>query len=288
MVDQTITEQVVSAFQEDQYKRNSIIEKLITTYRRKVVEVLIDLLCVDRWEYVRGAAIELQRIKDPRLFLHLREYLMERFTQGNFEVKVSVGQALALMHEPNISSIFLSGLHHADAIIRRKSASSLGDLGEVAAIDPLISLLYDDDITVRSAAASALRQIHHPDVAAHLIQLLATETNRDIRRHVYLILGMTKDPVALAPLLHALQDDDADIRCSAIDGLGILDIPEVFSPLIASLHDNEASVRARAANALGDLRDERAIEFLRDVYLHDEDATVRYYARDALNELHAP
>jgi HEAT repeat protein len=76
-------------------------------------------------------------------------------------------------------------------------------------------------------------------------------------------LGDSKNPAAVAPLIAALRDVDADAACDAAAALGTLGQALAVEPLIQVLTNTEdffhSVVRAAAAHSLAKLRDARAV-----------------------------
>ena len=56
--------------------------------------------------------------------------------------------------------------------VRQAAAKTLGQLGELCAVEPLIATLRDQDSSVRQAAAAALGQLGDPRAARLLLSIL--------------------------------------------------------------------------------------------------------------------
>lgn len=83
-------------------------------------------------------------------------------------------------------------------------------------------------------------------------------------------------------LIRAIEDDDIDVRNSAIKALDRMnDNPRVVAALIAALNDGNWLVRFSASAILGGSHDPRAVEALIPT-LKDKDEAVRYAAVRAL------
>jgi HEAT repeat protein len=72
-------------------------------------------------------------------------------------------------------SFYIQRLDDDNEGVRWKAAESLGRLGDPAAVDPLIELLWDDDARVRLKAAWALGQIGDPHALPPLQRLYRME-----------------------------------------------------------------------------------------------------------------
>ncbi len=79
-------------------------------------------------------------------------------------------------------------LHHANPVLRREAAQSLGELADSRALDPLLTILRDPDAEVRRKAATAL--------------------------------GAFSESRAVAALIGALGDNDSSVQWAASEALG--------------------------------------------------------------------
>ena len=148
------------------------------------------------------------------------------------------------------------------------------------------------------------------------IEVLAASLNAKktwhIRERIIEVLGRTKDPKAIKPLVYytgggtnvgfkisrallqiedratvcktliaALKDENFRVREHAAEALGDIKGKGAVEPLIGALNDNVSRVRSNAAEALGEIKDPRAVEPLINT-LKDKDAWVRRGAAEAL------
>lgn len=101
-----------------------------------------------------------------------------------------------------------------------------------------------------------------------------------VRRFSAMMLGTTKDPQAVAPLVAALADPEKDVRCAATKALSVIGSAAVDA-LATALRDTSWIVRYRAAEAIGDIDDPRANTLL-ITCLEDEKDHVRYMGAKGL------
>jgi len=94
-----------------------------------------------------------------------------------------------------------------------------------------------------------------------------------IRRKAAYALGEIGDTRAVAPLIEALRDQDADLSCAAAYALGQIGDTRAVEPLITALEYPHA-VRFKYIDALGQLGDTRAVEPL-IAFLDDYDYDTR-------------
>lgn len=97
-------------------------------------------------------------------------------------------------------------------------------------------------------------------------------------------LSREYDISAVGPLIFALKDKSADVRCVASRALLRYSDPKAVDPLIGILPDQEPMARAAAAETLGRLGDVKAITPL-VALLRDVDPVVRGIAVRSLNRL---
>jgi HEAT repeat protein len=198
----------------------------------------------------------------------------------------------------------ISALGDEDPAIRGGAARTLADVG-TRAVPPLIDALQDPHMTLRgrSGAAEALGGIGDARAVEALLPLL-DDREISVRRAAAQALGRLGDTRAAEPLVSALADHDADMRTAAAEALQQLAWrPEgtaagaaywvathqwdeavraaAVEPLIMALQDPDASVRKPAAEALGKLGDARAIAPLSGA-LGDSDIRVARAAARAL------
>jgi HEAT repeat protein len=104
------------------------------------------------------------------------------------------------------------------------------------------------------------------DVDPRAIPALTTVAEEDplvsIRRTALSALRRTRDPAAIPALLNALKSDDPASRAQGIKGLEALKAREAVPALVALLDSKKD--RTHAAEALVAIRDERALEPIRD------------------------
>jgi hypothetical protein len=100
-------------------------------------------------------------------------------------------------------------------------------------------------------------------------------------------LGELNDGLAVMPLIQALQNPQANVRCAAAEALGKLKDFRAVEPLLAALQDTDCLVCLSAAQALARLKDRRGFELL-IAALNDPEHGVRSVAAEALGELKDP
>lgn len=104
--------------------------------------------------------------------------------------------------------------------MRAAAAVGLGRIGTPAAVEALLTLLVDSSETLRIAALDALREAGAAIDPAALRPLLASPI---CRRATAAVLGQSRSPDAVAPLVELLTDSMAGVRAAAAVALARLD-----------------------------------------------------------------
>jgi len=197
----------------------------------------------------------------------------------------------------------IAALRDDDWAIREEAATLLGELNDPRAVDPLVSVLRDQDRSVRDAAIGALTSIGAPSVMAlgicltdpelsvqeaasaalasiadarvlnHLLDALRSQ-DWIVRMHAAKALGRIKDSRSVRALVPLLQDKVKAVREAV--SLTLAAIGESAMPaLLESLIHPDWLVRLHAVEALGKTRSREAVEPLLKVLFNDEDSAVR-------------
>jgi len=136
--------------------------------------------------------------------------------------------------------------------LRGRAAARLGVLGWRDAVPALCRLLVDADQEVRRSAVAALGDIGDPAAAEPLLSrvgrrrpLPTLEVVRAVAR-----LGLGAQPSLATAVTHR----DPRVRATAVEIIGVLGAISLARPVIRLLdHDGDLDVRVRAAGALGRL-----------------------------------
>lgn len=217
----------------------------------------------------------------------------------------------------------IRGLRSRDWDRRTVACQMLGDMGDVAAVEPLITALSDDHYKVSLAAVEALLMIPDRRAVMPLIDYLKTRQGSSgsaEKQQIVAICALKKiaDPQAVIPLVEFLGIDNEDhasfeARGYAVVALGefgderavealVAALSEPFisfdcpgralvkigkaavQPLLAALGHDYERVREKAAAALGEIGDSRALKAL-TFKLGDPFIRVRAAAAKSLDQL---
>jgi HEAT repeat protein len=190
--------------------------------------------------------------------------------------RATAAYALGDMASPVAAPALLAALDDVDEGVRFAAARSLGRLGAVEAVEPLLEAQANGRVS-RIVAGQALLAIGTPAVAKLLE--LASATDDHERASAVELVGLIGDAVDAAPVLAALRDTSAEVRAQAARALGRLGADEAATGLRAALEDRIAFVRAAAAEALGEIGDRDAAPALRAIAIADAFEPARAAAR---------
>jgi HEAT repeat protein len=123
--------------------------------------------------------------------------------------------------------------------IHRECIKALGEISDRRAVEPLLTILKNKEISLREVAVKALGQIGDEKVVKALIFVLRNETSSMLRVQIIRALGSRKSKLAVEPLLGALQREMQKPRSEA-----------------------NLEIIVEIAGALGKIKDERAITYL--------------------------
>ena len=170
-------------------------------------------------------------------------------------------------------------LERGEPSVRHLAAAALGDLGDPAALDALLSALSGpDEEGVRWRAAEGLGRLGPPAVDG--LAALAVGEDPDVRWKAIVALGDIGDPHAAPVLLGRLADPDRFVRARAVSALARLGSP-CLPLMLEALSDPDPRVRQGAAEALGQVGDPAAVDGLLGALL-DPAESVRRAAAVAL------
>ncbi len=167
-----------------------------------------------------------------------------------------------------------------DPLVRESVAQILGEVRDRRAVEPLLDAIRAED-SVSLTSASAIVQIGDTAAVPPLIEMLSGH-GEQVRLYAAYALGGLRDRRAVAPLLAALADPSSSVRGIVAHALGEIGSREALDGLVAALEDASPHVRATSAYALARIGDRRAEDRLEEKQQSDPDSAVRRAATDAL------
>ncbi|MFX1475956.1 MAG: HEAT repeat domain-containing protein [Promethearchaeota archaeon] len=182
---------------------------------------------------------------------------------------------------------YIKVLHLLDADKSRRAIQSLVEIGE-ASVEPLLSLLEDDEVATRWWAIEGLGQIKDQRAIIPILHTLTYDDSGDVLlKALQTLIRMGEAAVGI--LIQVLQDDKAELRKNAIKVLAGIGGPAIPA-LITSLHDDKATVRTEAARCLGMMREAMyntaVVEALQRVQQKERDQTVKQSLKEAIASIY--
>ena len=147
----------------------------------------------------------------------------------------------------------------------------------------IIDLLAHRDPIVRTSAAEKLGSFRRPEGADALL-LACEDNNAQVRASAIEAAGWTRSTGISATLAHYLNDENISVREQTARALGrLLDLKASAAALTSTLQsDSEPSVRLAAVRSLGALRATGSSEIISRVLKQDPSSQVRAASAGAL------
>ena len=152
------------------------------------------------------------------------EPLVQTLERGDVEQRRSALANIRNLRSESASRIAIPALKDMNVMVRATAASSVIFLPPSEAASVLIPMLQDRDEFVRREAAFALGEVGDQAAVAPLLALLNREKVIEVRSAAVIGLGGTGDASTIAPLLGILakrpREDDEFVRRSAARAVG--------------------------------------------------------------------
>ncbi|WP_198011380.1 HEAT repeat domain-containing protein [Synechococcus sp. PCC 7335] len=190
-------------------------------------------------------------------------------TTQNEDLKIEVRNALIRIGNSAIDTV--SDLLSLDQPIERRivAVKVLAHIRRSATIEPLLSVVKDDNAEIRAVAIEALGSFHDPRITPVLLAALEAETDADVAICIEAIrtLGRRSDLLSninlVDPLQQCLRHDHSQIAAESAIALGRLGTEDAVVALGQALVQPVAtSVKAAIVRALGWIDTENAIRSL--------------------------
>ncbi len=233
--------------------------KLIELGHDKIDTALLSEAIKSDYPEVRiFAAKELAKIKDSSIV----DILINAISDKEEEVRIEVVQTLGVINDEKALKPLIRALGDESLIVREKAARALGQFGNDEVVAVLIEALNNKtNAPIVSTIIESLGETGDLRAVDTLIQFL-THEKPEIRECTAASLGKLADVRAVPYLIAALNDGEERVRWYAADSLGKIGDPVCVEPLIKRLSDSSARVRESAVTALGQIGNLPAIEAL--------------------------
>ena len=142
-------------------------------------------------------------------------------------------------------------LKEMDSLDNNKKIITISKLSQITdkkIITKMISLLDDDDITIRGEVFSAL-YLNENDISEILINSL-DETSKNIRAFCSLILANRNDKNSIKSIIRLTSDSNSIVRSCAFGALGHLRAKNASNEIRQGIFDSDVEVKKSAAHAL--------------------------------------
>ena len=203
------------------------------------IDIQIDLLKDSDWVVRREAVVTLGEMADERCI----EPLVRCLRDGDWQVREAAVDALAMIGSPAVE-LLIRYLRDWEA--RKYTIRTLGKINDERVLDPLISMMKNDEF--KDDATWALAELGKPAVG----KLVESLNDRDefVRKQSILALGEIKDPEAVDALVEKLKDPDWFTRLTAAASLEKIGDPRGRDAVKPLLKDPDLVVRMRIERML--------------------------------------
>ncbi|MCA9269960.1 MAG: HEAT repeat domain-containing protein [Planctomycetales bacterium] len=106
-----------------------------------------------------------------------------------------------------------------DPLLRGETVKTLGQIGTDRAKEALRLAVHDAEVNVRVAACQAWQDVGGPEAVQVLTEVLASDTDEDVRLAAVRALGAFQDPAAARGLALALDDGNPALQYRAMESL---------------------------------------------------------------------
>ncbi|MBE0599182.1 MAG: HEAT repeat domain-containing protein [Desulfuromonadales bacterium] len=182
--------------------------------------------------------------------------------------------------------LLLEAVHDADPQLRLLAAQSLGQIGDAAAIAPLMQTLADEAEEVRATAMRALTLLsnRYPRETLQILTPLLDHSDAEQRMYAVTALAGLAGEEVERHLALAMKDESPLVRRAAVRAFDGRLGGDQISVLILALTDEDTEVRKLAAELLGGTGDAQALAPL-GLARQDDDPWVRTAAVRSLGRL---
>jgi twitching motility protein PilT len=217
-----------------------------------------------RLDVVVAAVRGLGRHRSPRVVQALQRKLRE----GPNAVRVAVVEAAQALATPEALNLLVDALGYTHIQVRTRAANGIAQLGIEGKVDvarAIVWLLRNRDVNVKRLAVEIVSRVGDPkgDLGPRLLEL-TTDEDWWVRERVMDALvkmwprGLTRHIVGY------LQDPSDVVRRFAVGALQRIKDPEALGALVrTAMSDADWWVRETAIECIADLKDARAVPYLR-------------------------
>lgn len=257
---------------QDRSVREAAIEAL-RSIGAPAVEVVGACLIEPDLSVQESASAILATIADERVLIPL----IMALRSGNWIVRMHVAKALGRVRNTDAVEPLIPLLQDKVKAVREEAAAAMAAIGD-AAIPSLLKALQHEDWLVRLHAVESLGKAQSKRAVEPLLSVLFNDRDSAVREDAVRALGEIGDPQAVDHLFTAMREPG--LRTLAVEALGrigdrravpvLIDVvtganpPEVTRTVAGcgDQWDEEAITQGAAARALGEIGDDQAIPSL--------------------------
>ena len=140
-----------------------------------------------------------------------------------------------------------------DTSVRINATEALGRINDPVVIEPLISMLVDQDPNIQYEAMEALE--NRGKMAVEALIKTARGENPQLRAQSVELLGRIGDPLGRDVVEQALKDFSPEVRAQAVVALRWIDFEDSVGIIFPLLNDTDNNVRMMVVFALGDMQE---------------------------------
>ena len=222
----------------------------------------------------RAAASALSSLRTPGAVPALQRTLSD----PQADVRVAAARALGLIDDDGVPAVLISALRDPEVRVRQMAGDALTRWRSPAVAKRLAAALSAPDL--RRSAATVLERMDQ--AAVEPLTEAVVNGDPDARSAAAEVLERI---TGTRPFVDRLASTDPDDRYRATEVLGAMGGPEAAEALLGVLSDPEVRIRTRATTLLGAIGERRAIRPLKRMLLSDPVPEVAAAAEAALRRL---
>lgn len=193
----------------------------------------------------------------------LKELIRQLKHDPEADKQEAAAYALGGIGDPRATRALSIALASADREVRIAAATALGRIGGEKIFRLLTRELKNKDWAVREAAVYGLGVLGDERAFTDILMRLGEDTYWGVRELAANALGRMNNGLAVAPLVHAMRDEDRNVRFAAEDALSRLTDERGFDVLLGCMNGRSSpQLIHAAARALRRMASQRAFEAL--------------------------
>ncbi|MCK5687056.1 HEAT repeat domain-containing protein, partial [bacterium] len=239
-------------------------------YQASVVS-LIPLLSSDDHELRRTVIESLGKIGDSESTLHIIDLIPTASRQEKSIISIALGK---ILDARGCSSLIEFVNFEDDPDVKREAITALGEIQDMMAVEPIVSMLQHERFDVRREAVYALGKIKDETVTSQVIPSIF-DTHRQVRTKAAWTLGKLGTVEAITTLINSGDDSCDEVRLEIMNSLGILKTDASVDLLIETLDDKNEDVSEKALWAITQIGDPAVLSLINRIDEDSERLTIK-------------